>query len=91
MQLNIIESTNSTNIKWRHHSWAGLHHWPGLGGAVVVWESCMVNITCRLAGRCAQVWSPGWTAPTGAGLRILDTATGSGTLGSYHTLTSLCI
>jgi len=51
----------------------------------------MVNITCRLAGRCAQVWSPGWTAPTGAGLRILDTATGSGTLGSYNTLTSLCI
>ena len=50
----------SVKILWRHHSWAGPHHWPGLGG---LWwfdnQTRLAGSTCRLAGCCTQVRSQG--------------------------------
>jgi len=42
--------------------------------------SSVVGPTCRLAGCCTQMSSSGRTGPTGTRLRLLDTATGSGSL-----------
>ena len=71
----------SVKIHWWYHRWAGRHHWPGLGA---LWwfenQARLAGPCCRLAGCCAQAWSSGWTAPTGAGLGLLNVAVGDGIL-----------